>query len=85
MIPRSDWYSEPDAIVRRLHRAGWSIGDVVVRDAEGRTGWLVSGHNGENAIRAEGPTQAEAWRDALDQARTLGMLGGPRPGGPEDL
>jgi hypothetical protein len=42
--------------------------------------WVVSGHNGENAIRAEGSTESAAWRAALDQARTLGMLGTKLPG-----
>jgi hypothetical protein len=59
----------------RLHRAGWSIGDVAFRDDEGRLVWLVSGSNGENLIRAEGATRDEAWGRAIDQARALGMLG----------
>lgn len=29
----------------------------------------MSGRNGENLIRAEGTTQAEAWRRATEQAR----------------
>ena len=41
--------------------------------------WVVSGSNGENRIRAEGATAAEAWQRAEEQARALGMLG--RPGG----
>jgi hypothetical protein len=59
-----------------LHRAGWSVGDAAfVTDAGGLV-WVVSGHNGENPIRAEGLTPAVAWRAACDQARALGMLGG---------
>jgi hypothetical protein len=38
--------------------------------------WLVAGTNGENVIRAEGPTQAAAWRIAGDQARAIGMFKG---------
>jgi hypothetical protein len=35
----------------------------------------VTGTNGENALRAEGGSQAEAWALANEQARALGMLG----------
>ena len=31
--------------------------------------------NGENLISADGATRAEAWASALEQARSLGMLG----------
>jgi hypothetical protein len=34
----------------------------------------VDGTNGENALRAEGRTQAEALRLACGQARAVGML-----------
>jgi hypothetical protein len=40
--------------------------------------WVVSGHNGENLIRAEGPSGAAAWRAALEQARAVGMVRGWR-------
>lgn len=42
-------------------------------------GFTVDGVNGENAILAHGRTQAEAWRLAAEQARTLGLLGRARP------
>ena len=58
----------------RLHRAGWSIGDVAYHDGAGGLVWLVSGSNGENLIRAEGATRDEAWDQAVEQARALGML-----------
>src|SRR5262249_3975930 len=58
----------------RLHAAGWSVGDVRVLTPSGAL-WLVTGYNGENALRAEGLTQAEAWARACEQARALGMLG----------
>ena len=54
----------------RLHRAGWSVGEAATA-----AGWLVSGTNGENVIRAGGDTQAEAWWRACEQARAVGMLG----------
>jgi hypothetical protein len=59
----------------RLHRAGWSIGDVAFRDGAGGLTWIASGSNGENLIRAEGTTRDEAWARAVDQARAVGMLG----------
>jgi hypothetical protein len=58
----------------RLHAAGWSVGDVRLLTAAGPR-WLVTGTNGENGLRAEGDTQAEAWQRAREQARALGMLG----------
>jgi hypothetical protein len=38
----------------------------------------VIGYNGENGIKATGPTQAGAWQLACYQARPLGMLGRAR-------
>src|SRR5262249_36619661 len=35
----------PDESFARLHRAGWSVGDVRLLTAEGPA-WLVSGNNG---------------------------------------
>jgi hypothetical protein len=37
--------------------------------------WVVSGLNGENLIRAEGPTRDGTWVRAVEQAWGLGMLG----------
>jgi hypothetical protein len=62
----------------RLHRAGWSVGDVRIFTAVGPA-WLVSGTNGENALNARGRTQAEAWHRACQQAEAAGMLGRGRP------
>jgi hypothetical protein len=58
-----------------LNRAVWSIGDAAFVGELGERVWIVSGHNGENLIRAEGATQGEAWRRAVEQARGVGMLG----------
>jgi hypothetical protein len=58
-----------DAALDRLRRAGWTVGEVCC----GST-WLVCGHNGENLIRAEGDSQAQAWRRACDQTAAAGML-----------
>ena len=43
----------------RLHAADWSIGDAAYVE-RGVLVWLVSGSNGENLNRAEGPTRPAA-------------------------
>ena len=63
-----------DLALARLHRAAWSIGDAAFHDGRGGLSWLVWGSNGENLIRAEGPTRDEAWARAVERARELGML-----------
>jgi hypothetical protein len=62
-------YPSPDESLARLHRSGWSVGAAAFGNS-----WVVSGLNGENVIRAEAPTQAEAWWRACLQARAVGML-----------
>jgi hypothetical protein len=64
-----------DQALSRLHRAGWTIGDAAFFVEGGGPAWVVSGHNGENLIRAEGATRDEAWGRPVEQARGLGMLG----------
>ena len=58
-----------------LRRAGWTAGDAAFTGPGGGPVWVVSGHNGENLIRAEGSTAPEAWARAVEQARSQGMLG----------
>jgi hypothetical protein len=72
--PTEDYDPIADAL-RQLHRAGWSVGDVTAGDGAGGLLWIVCGVNGENLIRAAGPTAVEAWGRATVQARLLGMLG----------
>ena len=60
---------------RRLHRAGWTVGECAVLGAGGREVWRVSRRNGENFIEAAGATQAEAWHRACQQAESPGLLG----------
>ena len=63
-----------DECCDRLRRSGWSFGWCsVVRSGEGEC-FLVDGTNGENALRAEAATLAEALRLACGQARAVGML-----------
>jgi hypothetical protein len=60
--------------ITALRRAGWSVGSTAFAGSAGERRWFVSGLNDENLIRAEGTTEAEAWRLALEQARAVGML-----------
>jgi hypothetical protein len=58
--------TEVDECCDRLRRSGWSFGWCsVARPGEGES-WLVDGHNGENALRAEARTLAEALRLACE-------------------
>ena len=59
-----------------LHRSGWSVGVTAFHLVEGGVVWVVSGHNGENLIRAFGPTADVAWLEAERQAAEQGMLDG---------
>jgi hypothetical protein len=75
---------DPDFIadaLAQLHAAGWSIGETAFVDVEcGGIIHVVIGTNGENQIRAEGETAAEAWCRELGQAAEVGMLArSPRP------
>jgi hypothetical protein len=63
-------YPSSDESLARLRQAGWSIGEL--RGISGL--WFVTGTNGENVIRAEGQSQAEAWYRATLQAEAAGML-----------
>jgi hypothetical protein len=71
-------YPSVDESRDRLHRAGWSVGEIA-----SAAGWLVAGTNGENLLDARGRTQSEAWWRACEQARAVGMLS-PACGGAED-
>jgi hypothetical protein len=58
----------------RLHRSGWSVGDIAGWTPEGLY-WLVWGSNGENLIRAEGRIGDEARHNTETQERQVGMSG----------
>jgi hypothetical protein len=62
-----------DACCDRLHRAGWSVGDVRLLTGAGAL-WLVTGTRGDHSIRAEGLTQTEAWQNACELAKGAGLL-----------
>jgi hypothetical protein len=72
-MPQSAGYRSSDDYFVLLHRSGWTIGDTAFRGG-GNLVWLVTGSNGENRIRAEGATRAEAWHRAVEQAVAVGML-----------
>jgi hypothetical protein len=62
-----------DHCYARLHRAGWSVGEVRIA-TPGGPAWLVTGTNGENVIEGRAATQTEAWESACRQAEGIGML-----------
>ena len=72
--PRPGDFDEIAEAMFRIHCSGWSIGDAGFVGKAGVKTWLAIGRNGENLLRAEGATEVEAWRRALDEARALGML-----------
>jgi hypothetical protein len=64
-------YPCSDESFTRLHRAGWTVGEVAALTREGCKVWMVTGTNGENAIEALGGSQAEAWHRACEQAAAV--------------
>jgi hypothetical protein len=50
-----------DTIAARLHREGWSVGDIAVKRDSGWV-WVVSGQHDGRWLAVEGKSQAEAWR-----------------------
>ena len=57
-----------------FHACGWNVSITAFFDVkDGGQVWVVTGTNGENRLRAEGATCAEAWRQVLDQAAVVEM------------
>jgi hypothetical protein len=52
-------YPTVDESGDRLHRAGWSVGEIAMA-----AGWLLTDTNWENRIRAGGTSRAEQWWNA---------------------
>jgi hypothetical protein len=65
-------YPGVDESFDRLRRAGWSVGGYGTAALQ-----VVSGSNGENVLRTEAATLAEALRLACGQARAVGRLAPP--------
>jgi hypothetical protein len=67
-------YPTADESRDRLHRAGWSLGEIAFGPLAAEV-WQVDGQNGENRLLARGRTQSEAWWCACLQAREVGRRG----------
>jgi hypothetical protein len=61
-------------IIDALHQSGCTIGGAAFVGRPAERVWVVTGANGENRMRAERLTELEAWQEALEQARAVGML-----------
>lgn len=68
------------SIEAQLAAAGWKLRGWVDIPADGISWWKVRVTNGGKTIEADGVTAEEAWLGALEQARSLGMLGRPGAG-----
>jgi hypothetical protein len=66
-------YPSVDDSRDRLHRAGWSVGEIATA-----THWQVDARNGENLVLAVATSQAQAWWTACEQARAVVMLAAMR-------
>jgi hypothetical protein len=81
-MPDPHAFPPAEESLHRLHSSGWSIGEAAFTGSSGRTVWQVDGSNGENRLRVEGATPAEAWWRAVEAAAAVGMLTDwPRPPG----
>ena len=67
-------YPAVDESRDRLHRSGWSLGEVCIVGGDGGRPWAVFGANGENLLDVRGASQSEAWWRACEAARAVGML-----------
>ena len=56
---------------RRLHSAGWSVGETSFVGPEGKV-WVVVATRGQVTVRGEGRTLVTAWWDAARQAEGVG-------------
>ena len=61
-----DDHNVVDHCLKLLHTAGWCVGDTTFVTEASTLVWLVSGRNGENAVRANGEIQTAAWQMACD-------------------
>ena len=56
----------------RLTQIGWSFSEHATSQASGRDGWVISGTNGEQRVRAEEDDRSDAWGAALILAAVIG-------------
>ncbi len=55
-----------------LTEAGWAVSEAHSVHA-GKAEWTVLGANGAHVLEARASTQLNAWLEAVEQARALGM------------
>jgi hypothetical protein len=67
------WRKQPDAVLRRLHAAPWSVREAGFTTATGFV-WQLDATNGRHVILAWAETQAAAWRLAAEQAAAVGTV-----------
>jgi hypothetical protein len=78
-MPRRAYPAAEEALDRR-HRSGSSYCETGFTYPDGRYVHQVDATNGENKLRVEGATPAEAWHRAVEAAAAVGMLAvRPRP------
>jgi len=66
--------------LQRLLCSGWALSPMTFERNSGRGAWQVCAFNGENRLKVEGATPAEALHLAVEAAAACGMLKGwPRP------
>jgi hypothetical protein len=56
-----------------LNQAGWAVTASHPIAADGLE-WRVVGSNASHVIEGRGATQLDAWVDAVEQARALGLV-----------
>jgi hypothetical protein len=79
-MPEPPDYPPAEESLGRLQRSGGSCGEAAFIGSSGRTVWQVDGSNGENKLKVQGTTPAEAWWRAVEAAAAVGMLADwPRP------
>jgi hypothetical protein len=73
-MPKSKAYPTAEESLHRLQRSGWSCGEAGFTYPDGRYVHQVDALKGDQRIRVEGATPAEAWHRAVEAAAAVGML-----------
>jgi hypothetical protein len=68
------YFPTVDELAARLHREGWSAGDMAVKYQRGWV-WVVSGQQARRWIVAEAVTQHKAWRRFASAASAAMPIG----------
>jgi hypothetical protein len=67
-------YPAADYSRARLERAGWIVNDNAVITPKGLR-WQVTGSHGKTTIEVECDSHSEAWFQACQRAKAVGLLG----------